>query len=57
MKFVKTLSGNYKSENGKYEIRKYGGRWEVYNKEDKFSYTDKFVASYNTLKEAKESIK
>ena len=54
MKFTKTLSGNYKSEDGKYEIRKYRGIWEVFDIQDKMH--EKYIGYYFTLKEAKESI-
>lgn len=67
MKFTKTLSGSYKSEDGKYEIRKYGGQWEVYNLQEKqnvyragklaYVKNEKYEGGYYTLKEAKENIK
>lgn len=65
MKFVKKANW-YESENGRYEIVKYAGRYEVYDnkseqpvyKAGKVSgYTRKYLGRVATLKEAKELCK
>lgn len=64
MKWNRTISGNYKSEDGKFEIRKYGSMFELYSLTEKGLngsvrkfLGDKFLGSFYTLKEAKASAK
>lgn len=60
MKWNRTISGNYRSEDGKYEIRKYGSLFELYSLTEQGlnggvrKYTgNKRLGGFYTLREAK----
>lgn len=63
MKFNKVYDGKYTSENGRFEIVRYGGIWEVYDNSKEqpvyrcgklIRYTSLYLGYTNTLRAAKE---
>lgn len=64
MKWNKTISGNYRSEDGKYEIRKYGSLFELYSLVEnglnggvRKHLSNKYLGGFYTLREAKAAAK
>lgn len=64
MKWNRTVSGNYNSEDGKYQIRKHGSLFELYSLTEqglnggvKKSVGNKYLGGFYTLREAKAAAK